>query len=42
VSVLGKGEKPGLAGNVIIEGEKLIAVYKRFLPIVNDQRAKVL
>lgn len=40
--LLGEGEKPKLEGNVIIEDEKLIGVYKRFLPIVNDQRAKVL
>ena len=30
--VLGKGEKPGLDGNLIIEGGKLIALCKRFLP----------
>jgi len=29
---VGKGEKRGLDGNLIIEGEKLIALCKRFLP----------
>ena len=32
LSVLGKGEKQGLDGNLIIEGGKLIALCKRFLP----------
>lgn len=30
LSVLGKGEKPGLGGNIIIEGDNLLALKARF------------